>query len=88
MTRYMRIDAGSTIIGELVDSGLFYVIAFYGIWPNAQTIQVAIAQYALKTGWEILMAPLTYRVVNFLKRKEHEDWYDRNTDFNPFRMRM
>jgi hypothetical protein len=79
---------GSTIIGELVDSGLFYVIAFYGIWPNAQIIQVAIAQYALKTGWEILMTPVTYRVVNFLKRKEHEDWYDRNTDFNPFRIRM
>jgi len=79
---------GSTIIGELVDSGLFYVIAFYGIWPTAQIIQVAIAQYALKTGWEILMTPLTYRVVNFLKRKEHEDWYDRNTDFNPFRIRM
>ena len=79
---------GSTIIGELVDSGLFYVIAFYGIWPTAQIIQVAIAQYALKTGWEILMTPVTYRVVNFLKRKEHEDWYDRNTDFNPFRIRM
>lgn len=79
---------GSTIVGELVDSGLFYVIAFYGIWPNAQIVQVAIAQYALKTGWEILMTPLTYRVVNFLKRKEHEDWYDRNTDFNPFRIRM
>lgn len=79
---------GSTIIGELVDSGLFYVIAFYGIWPTAQIIQVAIAQYALKTGWEILMTPLTYRGVNFLKRKEHEDWYDRNTDFNPFRIRM
>ena len=79
---------GSTIVGELVDSGLFYVIAFYGIWPTAQIIQVAIAQYALKTGWEILMTPVTYRVVNFLKRKEHEDWYDRNTDFNPFRIRM
>ena len=79
---------GSTIIGELVDSGLFYVIAFYGIWPTAQIVQVAIAQYALKTGWEILMTPVTYKLVNFLKRKEHEDWYDRNTDFNPFRIRM
>ncbi|MFA6312781.1 MAG: queuosine precursor transporter [Sterolibacterium sp.] len=79
---------GSTIVGELVDSGLFYVIAFYGIWPNTQIVQVAIAQYALKTGWEVVMTPLTYRVVNFLKRKEHEDWYDRNTDFNPFRIRM
>jgi len=79
---------GSTIVGELVDSGLFYVIAFYGIWPDAQIVQVAIAQYALKTGWEVLMTPVTYRMVNFLKRKEHEDWYDRNTDFNPFRIRL
>ena len=79
---------GSTLVGELVDSGLFYVIAFYGIWPTAQIIQVAIAQYALKTGWEVVMTPVTYKLVNFLKRKEHEDWYDRNTDFNPFRIRM
>ena len=79
---------GSTIVGELVDSGLFYVIAFYGIWPDAQIVQVAIAQYALKTGLEVLMTPVTYRMVNFLKRKEHEDWYDRNTDFNPFRIRL
>jgi len=79
---------GSTIIGELVDSGLFYVIAFYGIWPTSQVIQVAIAQYLLKTGWEVVMTPVTYKVVNFLKRKEHEDWYDRNTDFNPFRIRL
>ena len=79
---------GSTIVGELVDSGLFYVIAFYGIWPTAQVIQVAITQYALKTGWEVVMTPVTYKLVNFLKRKEHEDWYDRNTDFIPFRIRM
>ncbi|MBI3523146.1 MAG: queuosine precursor transporter [Betaproteobacteria bacterium] len=79
---------GSTIVGELVDSGLFYVIAFYGIWPTAQIIKVAIAQYVLKTGWEVLMTPVTYKLVNFLKRKEHEDWYDRDTDFNPFRIRM
>ena len=78
---------GSTLVGELVDSGLFYVIAFYGIWPDQQVVSVAIAQYFLKTGWEVVMTPVTYKVVNFLKRKEHEDFYDRNTNFNPFRLK-
>lgn len=79
---------GSTICGELVDSGLFYVIAFYGIWPTHQVISVAIAQYILKTGWEVVMTPVTYKVVGFLKRMENEDWFDRKTNFNPFRLRV
>jgi len=79
---------GSTLIGEAVDSGLFYVIAFYGIWPDEQVLRVALAQYCLKTGWEVVMTPVTYRVVNFLKRHEHEDWYDRHTNFNPFRLKV
>ncbi|MDB5729035.1 MAG: rane protein [Noviherbaspirillum sp.] len=78
---------GSTLCGELVDSSLFYVIAFYGIWPTHQVIAVAIAQYFLKTAWEIVMTPATYKIVNFLKRKENEDFYDRETDFNPFRLK-
>ncbi|MDO8313790.1 MAG: queuosine precursor transporter [Rugosibacter sp.] len=78
---------GSTLVGEAVDSSLFYVIAFYGIWPDAQIAKIVLAQYVLKTGWEILMTPVTYRVVAFLKRAENEDWYDRNTNFNPFRLR-
>ena len=41
-----------------------------------------------KTGWEVVMTPVTYRVVAFLKRAEAEDWYDRNTDFSPFRIRV
>jgi len=79
---------GSTAVGELVDSSLFYMLAFYGIWPTEQVIQVAIAQYFLKTGWEVVATPLTYVVVNFLKRKEHEDYYDRNTDFTPFKVKV
>ena len=75
---------GSTIIGEAVDSSLFYVIAFYGIWQTADLLKVVLAQYLLKTAWEVLMTPVTYKVVGFLKRKENEDYYDRNTDFNPF----
>ena len=77
---------GSTLVGELVDSSLFYVIAFYGIWPTEQIIAVATAQYVIKTGWEVVMTPVTYRVVAFLKRAEQEDYYDRNTNFNPFRL--
>ena len=76
---------GSTAVGELVDSSLFYVIAFYGIWPTEQVISVAITQYILKTSWEILATPLTYVVVNFLKRKENEDYFDRETNFTPFK---
>ncbi len=78
---------GSTLVGEAVDSSLFYFIAFYGIWQFDDLIKVAMAQYLLKTAWEVLMTPATYKVVGFLKRKENEDYYDRGTDFNPFRLR-
>ena len=77
---------GSTLVGELVDSSLFYVIAFYGTWPNEQIVAVTLAQYAFKTSWEIVMTPVTYRVVAFLKVVEQEDYFDRRTNFNPFRL--
>jgi uncharacterized integral membrane protein (TIGR00697 family) len=79
---------GSTLVGELVDSSLFYGIAFYGIWATGDLIKIAIAQYILKTGWEIVMTPVTYRVVGFLKRAEQEDYYDRGTNFNPFVLKV
>ncbi|NBP46139.1 MAG: VUT family protein [Betaproteobacteria bacterium] len=79
---------GSTAVGEAVDSSLFYVIAFYGLWPTDQIILVAITQYFLKTGWEVLATPLTYRLVAWLKRVENEDYYDHNTQFSPFRLRV
>ena len=79
---------GSTVVGELVDSGLFYFIAFYGIWTTADLVKITIAQYLLKTGWEIVMTPVTYRVVAFLKRAEQEDYYDRNTNFTPFSVKL
>lgn len=78
---------GSTIIGEAVDSGMFYFIAFYGIWNTADLLKIACAQYVLKTGWEVIMTPVTYRVVAFLKHKEDEDYYDRGTDFSPFHIK-
>ena len=79
---------GSTLVGELVDSLLFYGIAFYGIWASADVFQIAINQYILKTLWEVIMTPVTYKVVGFLKRAEQEDYYDRETNFTPFRLRV
>jgi queuosine precursor transporter len=79
---------GSTMVGELVDSALFYFIAFYGIWATADVVKIAIAQYVLKTTWEVVMTPVTYRIVAFLKKAENEDYYDRNTDFNPFVLKV
>lgn len=79
---------GSTIVGELVDSMLFYIIAFYGIWATGDVVKIAIAQYVLKTLWEVVMTPATYKVVGALKRAENEDYYDRDTNFNPFTLRV
>jgi uncharacterized integral membrane protein (TIGR00697 family) len=79
---------GSTAVGELIDSSLFYMLAFYGLWPIQEVIQVALAQYVLKTSWEILATPLTYWVVGFLKRKENQDYYDTHTNFTPFRVKV
>ncbi len=74
----------STFVGEAFDSLIFYPIAFYGIWSNEQLVSVLIGNYFIKVLWEICATPFTYLIVNFLKRAESEDFYDRNTDFNPF----
>ena len=78
---------GSTIVGEAVDSLIFYPLAFLGIWSTDLVLKVMLTNYALKVGWEIFMTPATYVVVNFLKRAEHEDYFDRNTEFTPFSLR-
>lgn len=77
---------GSTIVGEAVDSMIFYPLAFLGAkgWTTATVIQVMLSNYLMKVLWEIFMTPVTYKIVNFLKRVEHEDYYDRDTNFNPF----
>ncbi len=79
---------GSTAVGELLDSSIFYVTAFYGLWPTEQVLAVAVSQYFLKTGWEVVMTPLTYRVVGWLKARENEDYFDVGTDFSPFRLKV
>ncbi len=75
---------GSTIFGEAVDSIIFYPVAFLGIWSNEQVVSVMIGNYFIKVLWEVLATPLTYKIVNFLKRAEQEDFYDKDTNFNPF----
>lgn len=75
---------GSTIVGEGVDSLIFYPLAFWGVWPNSLVAKVLLSNYAMKVGWEALATPFTYQIVNFLKRVENEDYYDRETNFNPF----
>src|SRR2546425_707689 len=77
---------GSTIVGEAVDSLIFYPLAFLGApgWTTDQVLAVLMGNYLLKVGWEVVMTPFTYRVVNFLKRAESEDYFDRDTDFTPF----
>jgi uncharacterized integral membrane protein (TIGR00697 family) len=75
---------GSTIVGEAVDSAIFYPVAFLGVWPPELVLRVMITNYLLKVLWEVLMTPFTYRIVNFLKRAESEDYFDRHTNFTPF----
>ena len=78
---------GSTGVGQGVDSLIFYPVAFYGVWSNELLIAVMFSNYLLKVVWEIIALPVTYRVVAWLKRVEHEDHYDRRTDFNPFTLK-
>ncbi len=75
---------GSTIVGQFVDSLLFYPLAFLGVWPAEQVLKVLVLNYFIKVGVEALMTPATYMVVRALKRAENEDYYDRNTRFTPF----
>ncbi len=75
---------GSTIVGEGVDSLVFYPLAFLGVWENRLVLTVMVSNYIIKVLWEAIVTPFTYRVVGFLKRAEQEDYYDIDTDFTPF----
>ena len=81
---------GSTIFGEGVDSLLFYPLAFYGtgIIPHDKLPTVMMAQFLFKVSVEILFTPVTYALVGWLKRAESEDYYDRDTKFTPFSLKV
>jgi queuosine precursor transporter len=75
---------GSTFFGQAVDSLIFYPVAFLGIWTTEAVITVMITNWALKVAWEAALTPVTYLVVNRLKKAEGVDLYDIETDFSPF----
>ena len=79
---------GSTIVGEGADSLIFYPLAFYGLadWSNVTLAQVMLSQFVLKVSWEVILTPVTYAVVGWLKQREGVDVYDRGTDFSPFKL--
>ena len=81
---------GSTVVAQLFDSLIFYPLAFYGApdWPVGAMLAVMLSQFVLKVGWEVLLTPFTYLVVNFLKRREGIDVFDRGTNFSPFSARV
>ncbi|MDM7956011.1 queuosine precursor transporter [Blastomonas sp.] len=75
---------GSTIVGQGVDSLIFYPLAFWGVWETGQVITVMITNWLLKVTWEAVLTPVTYLAVGWLKRREGVDVFDTATDFTPF----
>ena len=81
---------GSTVVGQGIDSLIFYPLAFWGAagWTNDLVIKVLLTQWALKVAWEALLTPATYAAVGFLKRREGVDVFDEQTDFSPFHAKI
>jgi len=79
---------GSTLGGEFVDTAIFVAVAFWGVLPDEILPAILISNFVFKTMVEVLFTPVTYAVVNFLKRAESEDHYDYDTNFNPFQVRQ
>ena len=75
---------GSTITAELIDTTIFMFIGFFGVFPLPLIFSIIVSGYFLKVATEVVLTPVTYKVVNFLKRKEDEDYFDIKTKFNPF----
>lgn len=79
---------GSTLVGQFVDTAMFVVVAtVFGVFPWSLFLTLTLTNYLFKVSIEVLMTPLTYAIVRGLKRAEDEDYYDRDTNFNPFNMR-
>ncbi len=78
---------GSTVVGQAVDSVIFYPIAFAGIWAGDTLVRTIVFNWCFKVLVEVLLTPVTYAVVGWLKRRENEDHYDTNTNFTPFSLR-
>ncbi|MBS0198880.1 MAG: queuosine precursor transporter [Proteobacteria bacterium] len=78
---------GSTVVGQACDSVTFYPIAFFGIWESTTLVKVILFNWTMKVLVEVVLTPVTYFVINRLKRAEGVDTYDRATRFNPFTLR-
>ena len=76
---------GSTFFGQGVDSLIFYPLAFWGVWENEVVVTVMVTNWGLKILWEVVLTPVTYAVVGWLKRREGVDIFDDGTDFSPFK---
>ncbi|MFG1479693.1 queuosine precursor transporter [Xanthobacter sp. V4C-4] len=76
---------GSTVVGQGVDSVIFYPFAFLGVWDGHLVVTVMLTNYLVKVAWEALLTPVTYQIVGFMKASEGLDVYDIDTDFTPFR---
>ncbi|MGF1482087.1 MAG: queuosine precursor transporter [Cyanophyceae cyanobacterium] len=76
----------STLIGQILDTALFILIAFTGVVPHRLLLPLILSNYLFKCGVEILLTPATYWFTHWLKHQEQEDYYDSNTNFNPFRL--
>lgn len=74
---------GSTVVGQLFDTIVFGLVAFGGILSASSMVNFVLVGWIFKVGVEIVMLPITYRVIAFLKQTEHKDAYDKKTDFNP-----
>jgi queuosine precursor transporter len=77
----------STAVGQLVDSAIFYPIAFFGVWETSTLVSVVAFNWAFKVAVEVVFTPLTYLVVGWLKRVEREDYFDDHTKFTPFSLK-
>ena len=77
---------GSTLVGEGVDTALFVTVAFWGVLGTDLLMAIVVSNYIFKVGVEVLFTPVTYAVTGALKKLEKEDYYDVNTDFNPFKV--
>lgn len=75
---------GSTVVGQAVDSALFYPIAFLGTWSHEQVLTVMVTNWGMKVLWEAVLTPVTYVAVGWLKAREGVEVFDDNVDFSPF----
>jgi uncharacterized integral membrane protein (TIGR00697 family) len=82
---WMR-TVGSTLVGELLDTSVFTIVAFWGVFPDSIIVPLIISMYLFKVAIEVIFTPVTYWVVGYLKKHEGIDVYDRTTSFNPFRV--